>query len=212
MHKRKKGRRRYRHLMAGMTGAMLLTAAMMNQHTPTAKAAPAWETLLPDSVNDALTKSKENIGDVLAKSKENIEERVKESIKDNINKKIEEKKVQWGQEILNKLSSPLVSRANKLIEDVQATAQMAGRGERMRLGSREHPAVVSADPTVIPNGAPLYVELADGNGMYAVADSASGAIEGKRLELSLSDRARAEQFGEQEVRVHVLSDDAMHLA
>lgn len=207
MQKKTRRKRRGMRFMAGMTGALLLTAGMMNHHAPTAKAAPQWETMLPD-----------NLGDVWEKSRENIEQRVRESIRDNINKKIEEKKDEWGREILERIAAPAVSRANKVIDNVQATAYTSGSedngiwNDRTHIGTKVRPGIIAVDPNVIPLGTQVYIEFADGRGMYAVAEDTGGSIKGRRIDIALSDSHKVREFGIQPVRVHILEEGGSNLA
>lgn len=60
--------------------------------------------------------------------------------------------------------------------------------------------LVSVDPSVIPLGTRLYIE---GYG-YAVADDTGGDINGNRIDLGMSSRSEANNFGRQNVVVYIL--------
>jgi hypothetical protein len=188
---KKRIRRRYKRLVAGMTGAMLLSAAMMNHNVPVAKAQPSWENLVPD-----------NFGSVVERSKENIERRVKDSIKEslreNIGKKIEEKKQEWGREILERLTMPMVSRANRVLEDMPIKFALGGTGS----GSRLKPASVVAPEGLLPRNGKIYVEFADGSGIYGNVEVA--AKNDDALTLTLSGRHIDKNMAKEAARVHIL--------
>lgn len=205
MQKKMRRKRRTLRLIAGMAGALLLTGGGMAHHSvPTAKAAPQWETLLPD-----------NLGEVWERSRENIEERVRESIRDNLNQKIQEKKEEWGREILERLHAPVVSRANKVMDHMQAAAYVSahdGLGERLHSGTKARPGVIAADPSLIPFGTQVYIEFEDGKGMYAVAKDTGRSVTGRRVDIAVTERHRVEEFAVRPVRVHILSAESGNIA
>lgn len=67
---------------------------------------------------------------------------------------------------------------------------------------RSHPnaKVVAVDPSVIPLGSKLYIQ---GYG-YAVAGDTGGAIKGKRIDLFMSNRSDALDWGRRTVKVKIL--------
>ncbi|WP_371369193.1 hypothetical protein SRRS_24700 [Sporomusa rhizae] len=111
---------------------------------------------------------------------------------------------------------PEVSRSNapgryKAVLDIKATAYAAGPhdngqwGNMTYMGTMVRPGVIAVDPQVIPLGSRLYIEFADGKGMYGVAEDTGGAIKGNRIDIAMQSVAVAYDFGIQNVKVYVLS-------
>ncbi len=111
---------------------------------------------------------------------------------------------------------PEESRSNapgryKAVLDIKATAYAAGPhdngqwGNMTYMGTTVRPGVIAVDPQVIPLGSRLYIEFADGKGMYGVAEDTGGAIKGNRIDIAMQSVAAAYDFGIQNVKVYVLS-------
>lgn len=73
--------------------------------------------------------------------------------------------------------------------DVRNTTQHDGR------------TVVAVDPAVISLGTELVVELADGREIEAVAADTGGNIENNRVDILMSSRDEALEFGRQDVTI-----------
>lgn len=224
-------RRRYRKTMASLTGAALLSSAMLTGASA-AKASEsprgtsvagalgeAWSRSkeeLQESVKDALLekigasieslrKNPEFIGQLWEKSKDKLEAMAKEEIQ----QRVEKQRRVWEAEILERLAPRLNQQANRVV-DVTATAYTSGPedngawDDKTHIGTKVRPGVIAVDPKVIPLGSKVYVELADGAGMYAVAEDTGGAIKGNRIDIALGNRGEAKQFGIQDAKVHIL--------
>jgi len=95
--------------------------------------------------------------------------------------------------------------------DIKATAYAAGPhdndqwGSLTYMGTQVRPGVIAVDPNVIPLGSRLYIEFADGNSMYGVAEDTGGAIKGNRIDIAMHSVDKAYDFGIQNVRVYVLN-------
>lgn len=197
--KKKVKRRKYRRIMAGLTGAMLLSSGMLH-HPPTAKAAsPGWEEVVPDKLNN-----------IWLQSRDVIRERVTESLNRKIEETIAEKKEEIGKAVIEKFrSASKKSSANKVL-DITATAYASGYedngiwNDKTHIGTKVRPGIIAVDPKVIPLGSKVYIEFPDGKGMYAVAEDTGGAIKGNRIDIAMSTRDKAKKFGIQDVKVHVL--------
>ena len=63
--------------------------------------------------------------------------------------------------------------------------------------------IVAVDPSVIPLGTYLTLNFADGSTIEAVAEDTGGAIKGNRLDLLVSDKDTAWNFGRQDVEVTI---------
>ncbi len=77
-----------------------------------------------------------------------------------------------------------------------------------RSGTKARPGAVAVDPRVIPLGSKLYVESLDGTPDYGFssAEDTGSAIKGNRIDLFISDRAKALRYGVHNVRVYVLDE------
>lgn len=226
VHKRQ--RRRIRKVMASVTGAALLSSAVMG--VPAAKAAESAKTQKTDALTEALLKSKEEIQ---GKIRAAIEEKAKESIaglKNNpglagqvlnqskealaakIKEGIEAKAVEKGNEIKEQLTEFFRPKQGEkeIIENVRATAYTSGPEDNGRwddktyIGSKVRPGIIAVDPKVIPLGSKVYVEFENGEGFQAVAEDTGGAIKGNRIDIALPDRESVREFGIKNVKVHVL--------
>jgi len=95
--------------------------------------------------------------------------------------------------------------------DMVATAYAPGPhdngkwGNLTYMGTQVRPGVIAVDPRVIPLGTRVYIEFADGRGMYAVAEDTGGAIKGNRIDIAMWTVAEAYEFGIQKVKVYVLN-------
>ncbi len=118
--------------------------------------------------------------------------------------------------ILQGSRMPEVSRGStperyKSALDIKATAYAAGPhdngqwGSMTYMGTQVRPGVIAVDPRVIPLGSRLYIEFADGHGMYGVAEDTGGAIKGNRIDIAMQSVDHAYDFGVQNVKVYVLN-------
>lgn len=181
---------------------------------------------IKDSVNETL-KSKTGIN-----FKDSVDETVRETIKDKIkdgvndklegnvndklkeriNKELDKKLVEKDDELASAISErhrPHKNSANKVMHSV-ATAYASGYedngkwNDKTHIGTKVRPGIIAVDPDVIPLGSKVYIEFEDGRGMYAVAEDTGGAIKGNRIDIVMSNRDKAKDFGIQDVKVHVL--------
>jgi 3D (Asp-Asp-Asp) domain-containing protein len=96
--------------------------------------------------------------------------------------------------------------------DIVATAYAPGYedngpwGNLTHIGTQVRPGIIAVDPKLIPLGSKVYIEFADGHGVYAVAEDTGGAIKGKRIDIAFADRAEAKRFGIQNVKVYVINE------
>lgn len=103
------------------------------------------------------------------------------------------------------------AKDNEQVKNITATAYAPGPhdngkwGNLTHLGTKVRPGVIAVDPKVIPLGTKLYIEFSDGHGMYGVAEDTGGAIKGNRIDIAMWTVAEANDFGMQEVKVHVLN-------
>jgi rare lipoprotein A len=75
------------------------------------------------------------------------------------------------------------------------------QGARTAAGTTARPGVAAADPRVLPLGTVIRVQRSGGyDGTYTVLDTGS-KVEGRRLDLFLSDCGAAKRFGRRTVRV-----------
>ncbi|WP_245415723.1 3D domain-containing protein [Alteribacter populi] len=65
--------------------------------------------------------------------------------------------------------------------------------------------IVATDPDVIPLGSVVEVRLSDGTTFEAKALDTGGAINGKMIDLLVSDTDTAWQFGRQSVELRVIT-------
>lgn len=97
---------------------------------------------------------------------------------------------------------------NKKAIDITATAYAPGPhdngkwGNLTHIGTQVRPGVIAVDPKIIPLGTKLYIEFADGEGMYGVAEDTGGAIKGNRIDIAMWTVAEALDFGMQKVKVY----------
>lgn len=233
-HKRR--RRGYRKVMASLTGAALLSTAMLG--APTAKAS--------ESVKSSGSTSGDILSEILLKSKDEIQERVKdkiaekaaeaiqsvkmnpeivneawtktkeaigERVKAEIEEVVLEKKAELEEAVAERWN-PKKNQANRVL-DVKATAYTSGPedngiwNDKTHIGTKVRPGIVAVDPKVIPLGSKVYVELADGTGVHLVAEDTGGAIKGNRIDIALSDRDKVRKFGIQDAKVHVLEEGTL---
>lgn len=95
--------------------------------------------------------------------------------------------------------------------DIKATAYAPGPhdngqwGNLTHIGTQVRPGVIAVDPNVIPLGSRVYIEFADGNSMYGVAEDTGGAIKGNRIDIAMHTVDQAYDFGVQHVKVYVLN-------
>ncbi|MDT8901480.1 3D domain-containing protein [Anaeroselena agilis] len=100
--------------------------------------------------------------------------------------------------------------SHKRALDIVATAYASGPhdngkwGSLTHLGTRVRPGIIAVDPRVIPLGARVYIEFADGRGVYATAEDTGGAIKGNRIDIAMGSVDEAYEFGMQKVKVYVL--------
>lgn len=96
------------------------------------------------------------------------------------------------------------------VHNIVATAYAPGPADNGRWGNLTHigtnvrPGIIAVDPQVIPLGKRVYIEFADGQGTYAVAEDTGGAIKGNRVDIAFQTRAEAKNFGIQNVKIYVL--------
>lgn len=99
----------------------------------------------------------------------------------------------------------------KAVLDIKATAYAPGPhdngqwGNLTYMGTQIRPGVIAVDPRVIPLGSRVYIQFADGSGMYGIAEDTGGAIKGNRIDIAMVSVATAYDFGVQNVKVYVLS-------
>lgn len=100
---------------------------------------------------------------------------------------------------------------NKQSLDIKATAYAPGPhdngkwGNLTHMGTKVRPGVIAVDPKVIPLGTKLYIEFANGQGMYGVAEDTGGAIKGNRIDIAMETVADAEDFGIKDVKVYIIN-------
>ncbi len=76
------------------------------------------------------------------------------------------------------------------------------RRGRTALGTHPRPGTVAADPSVLPLGTRIRVTASGGrSGTYVVTDT---GVHGRHIDIFMSSRAAARQFGKQWVKVRVL--------
>lgn len=98
----------------------------------------------------------------------------------------------------------------KAVLDIVATAYAPGPhdngkwGNLTHLGTQVRPGIIAVDPRVIPLGSRVYIEFADGHGVYATAEDTGGAIKGDRIDIAMWTVPEAYDFGMQKVKVYVL--------
>ncbi len=99
---------------------------------------------------------------------------------------------------------------HKRVLDIVATAYAPGPhdngkwGSLTHLGTQVRPGIIAVDPRVIPLGSRVYIEFADGHGVYATAEDTGGAIKGNRIDIAMRTVTEAYEFGMQKVKVYVL--------
>lgn len=72
---------------------------------------------------------------------------------------------------------------------------------KMANGQNVHAGAIAADPRVLPIGSIVYIE---GMGQFVVKDT-GGAIKGSRIDIWMSSRTAALQFGKRPVKLRVIS-------
>jgi 3D (Asp-Asp-Asp) domain-containing protein/methionine-rich copper-binding protein CopC len=253
----KKAKNKYGKVMATLTGAMLVSSAMLS-HAPVAAANPSADSIaesIPDEVTDALLTSKQKVSEKLKDSinekiedsinaaikdgvnsnlkdgvdkkiKEHINEKIKDSVndklQDNVNDKVKarinkklneallEREDELQQVITDRVNVKIRQNQAHKVLDIVATAYASGYedngpwNDKTHIGTKVRPGVIAVDPRVIPLGSKVYIEFEDGRGMYAVAEDTGGAIKGNRIDIVMSDREIAKDFGIQDVKVYVL--------
>ncbi|MCX7780066.1 MAG: peptidoglycan-binding protein [Negativicutes bacterium] len=96
------------------------------------------------------------------------------------------------------------------VYEVVATAYAPGPHDNGKWGNLTHigttvrPGIIAVDPKLIPLGSRVYIEFADGSGVYVTAEDTGGAIKGKRIDIAMSTVDEAYKFGMQKVKVYVL--------
>lgn len=99
----------------------------------------------------------------------------------------------------------------KQVLNIVATAYAPGPhdngkwGNLTHIGTQVRPGIIAVDPRVIPLKSRVYIEFADGHGVYAVAEDTGGAIKGNRIDIAMWTVAEAYDFGMQDVKVYVLN-------
>ena len=66
--------------------------------------------------------------------------------------------------------------------------------------------VIAVDPTVIPLGSIVRVDLADGQSFEAIAGDVGGAIKGARIDVLVASKTEAYRLGRQQVSVEIISE------
>jgi 3D (Asp-Asp-Asp) domain-containing protein len=84
---------------------------------------------------------------------------------------------------------------------VKATAYC--QGGTTKSGTPARTGIVAADPAVLPVGTVLRILDGPSAGIYTVMDTGA-AVKGRMIDIFIPDCRRAERFGRQSVRVHVL--------
>lgn len=98
----------------------------------------------------------------------------------------------------------------KKVLDIVATAYAPGPHDNGKWGNLTHigttvrPGIIAVDPKVIPLRSRVYIEFADGHGVYAIAEDTGGAIKGNRIDIAMWTVDEAYKFGIQNVKVYVL--------
>ncbi len=195
-YKDRKSRKSYRRMMAGLTGAALLSTVMATGMPTTGKAQPITD------------KSHE------AQKSDNLADKYKDYLTNKLRELYDEKVAETKQEIIEgilKLNKPEAKHAtaNKVL-DIVATAYTSGPedngiwNDKTHIGTKVRPGIIAVDPKVIPLGTKVYIEFPDGTGTYAVAEDTGGAIKGNRIDIAMSTREKVKKFGIQDVKVHVL--------
>lgn len=230
-HKRHK--RKFRKIMASLTGAAILSSAMVSG-APVAKANESVKTS-PDALTELLLRSRDEIEErvkekitekaaeainsirnnpeiinaAIAKTKDVLQER----LKDGIEEKVLEKKAEIEKSIADKWN-PKAAQANRVL-DITATAYASGPedngiwNDKTHIGTQVRPGIIAVDPKVIPLGSKVYIEFEDGKRTYAIAEDTGGAIKGNRIDIAMSDRDKAKKFGIQDVKVHVVEEGSI---
>lgn len=232
-YQHKRAKRKYRKIMASLAGAAVLSSTMF-AGAPVARASESIGSAAAntDILTEALLKSKEEIQnrirmaitekatesinaikanpqileEVYIKSRDALQGKLKESV----NEKILEKKAELEENITGRLA-PKKNNANRVL-DITATAYTSGYedngkwGDKTHIGTKVREGIIAVDPKVIPLGSKVYIEFADGQGMYAVAEDTGGAIKGNRIDIAMVTRDKAKDFGIQDVKVHVLEE------
>lgn len=227
-HLTKRRRRRCRKVMASLTGAALLSSAVLG--APTAKAAEPIKTEKSDIVSDVLLNSREKIQEKIqekavekiAESLENLKnnpeiaqeawQRSKDFIEAKVRETVEAKVAEKSAELADGLSEwlkPKKEQAHKVM-NIKATAYTSGKedngiwDDKTHIGTKVRPGIIAVDPKVIPLGSKVYIEFPTGKGMYAVAEDTGGAIKGNRIDIALENRDKVTEFGIQDVKVHLM--------
>jgi 3D (Asp-Asp-Asp) domain-containing protein len=98
----------------------------------------------------------------------------------------------------------------KKVLDIKATAYAPGHedngkwGNLTHIGTQVRPGIIAVDPRVIPLRSRVYIEYANGTGVYATAEDTGGAIKGNRIDIAFNTRTEAKTFGIQNVKVYIL--------
>ena len=64
--------------------------------------------------------------------------------------------------------------------------------------------IIAVDPTVIPLGSIVYVELSNGSAFKAIAGDTGGAIRGHKIDVLVSSESEARQLGKQTATITFL--------
>jgi 3D (Asp-Asp-Asp) domain-containing protein len=84
------------------------------------------------------------------------------------------------------------------------TATAYCQAGKTQSGTTARTGIVAADPHVLPVGSVVRVDVPRAYaGIYTVLDTGA-AVNGRHLDIFVPDCARAQRFGRQKVRVHVL--------
>ncbi|MBP2633969.1 MAG: hypothetical protein H6Q70_4597 [Firmicutes bacterium] len=151
---------------------------------------------IKDSVNDKL--------------KDNVNDKVKARINKKLNEALLEREDELQQVITDRVNVKIRQNKAHKVLDIVATAYASGYedngiwNDKTHIGTKVRPGIIAVDPRVIPLGSKVYIEFEDGRGMYAVAEDTGGAIKGNRIDIVMSNREKAQDFGIQDVKVYVL--------
>lgn len=169
--------------------------------------------------DDSLLKGKEKVVQAgekgsVSRTYEVVKENGEEVSRNVINEKVTKEPVKKVVAVGTKVVTASVSRDNSSSPNgggefyVTATAYTAYcngctgvTATGINLKSNPNLKVIAVDPSVIPLGTKVWVE---GYG-YAVAGDTGGAIKGNRIDLFMSSKSQAYDFGRKKVRIKVLN-------
>lgn len=207
-----------------VTDALLKTKDHVNENLKDSiqeKIKDSVDKTIKDTVNeklkgDAKDNLKENINDKIKDSvndklKDNVNDKLRKHINERLNEKLLESESNLEKVVNDRVKVRTVhqSSAHKVL-DIVATAYASGYEDNgpwndiTHIGTKIRPGVIAVDPNVIPLGSKVYIEFENGRGMYAIAEDTGGAIKGNRIDIVMSSRQKAQDFGIQDVKVYVL--------